>query len=146
MAVKIKSASAIAEKWSRVTPGRAAEYRTAIEETAPGDWEGPTRASEPVWAQAVQAAAAQKLFGKGVAGAGEKWKRKATELGANRYGPGVAAAGPDFAAGFAPYRAGSAGVTPPPKDPRGTLPTMSACGPSAMLCTASGSAGRRGGM
>ncbi len=119
MAVKIKSASAIAEKWSRVTPGRSTEYRSAIEETAPADWESPTKASEPVWAQAVQQAAAEGRFGRGVVGAGEKWKRKAAELGTTRYGPGVAAAGPDFAAGFAPYREVIAGVTLPPKGPKG---------------------------
>ena len=119
MAVKIKDVTRIAEKWSRVTPGRSEEYRRGVGETPAEEWESPTKAAEPVWGQAVQQAASRKAFSKGVAGAGAKWKRKAEELGSARYGTGVAAAGPDYAAGFAPYREAVAGAVLPPKGPTG---------------------------
>ncbi len=48
-----------------------------------------------------------------------KWKKKASTLGVQRYGPGVQAAGDDYKAGFAPYQAVISGVVLPERRPRG---------------------------
>jgi len=115
----IKDVSQIAEKYTRVTPGRATEYAQGVQNPR-ADWQAATAAAETNWAQGVQQAVQKKTFGQGVRKAGsEKWKRKATELGTQRYGPGVAAAGTDYAQGFAPYAAVIQGTTLPPRYPKG---------------------------
>jgi hypothetical protein len=88
---KIRSASEIAEKYARVTPGRSADYAAGIE--APKvDWKTATQGAEDAWKQGIQNAIGEGRFGKGVAKAGtEKWQRKARELGTARWGPGVSA-------------------------------------------------------
>jgi len=52
----------------------------------------------------------------------EKWSRKATVNGVRNWGPGVAEAMGDYAAGFAPYREAIAATVLPPRyarrDPR----------------------------
>ncbi len=64
-------------------------------------------------------AAAEGRFGRGVARAGTpKWQQRSLELGAARFGPGVAAAADDFARGFAPIREAIAAVQLPPRRPR----------------------------
>lgn len=116
---KIRSVEEIAEKYSRVTPARTADYAEGIR--APKkDWKSETMAAEDAWAGGVQAAVADKRFGKGVTKAGtEKWQRKASEVGAPRWGPGVAAAGADYKEGFAPYQAVISATTLPPRGPKG---------------------------
>lgn len=122
MGIAIASASEIAAKWARVTPMRAADYEAGVR--SPGrDWKTETAAAEGRYIDGVTKAAAEKRFGKGVIKAGtEKWQRKAITVGIMRFGPGVAEAGPDYEAGFAPYQAVIAGLTLPERyatgDPR----------------------------
>ncbi len=122
MAIPIASASEIAEKWTRVTPMRATDYEAGVRNPR-RDWKNETAAAEPRYKEGVTKAAQEGRFGKGVAKAGtSKWQRKAIDVGAARFGPGVAAAGPDYEAGFEPYRATIAGLTLPERyatgDPR----------------------------
>lgn len=119
MAVAIKSASEIAEKWARVTPQRTADYEQGVQN--PGkDWEAETKAAESRFAAGIQAAVADKRFGKGVAAAGtSKWKEKTLQKGVQRWGPGVQVAQEDMEAGFAPYQGVIAGLTLPQKYPKG---------------------------
>jgi len=115
---EIKSMSAIAEKWSRVTPQRTEDYKKGIESPR-RDWESETVAAKDNWKAGVDAAAAKDMFSKGVIAAGtKKWKDKALAKGPGRFAEGVYIAGPDYEKGFAPYREAIARVDLGPKFPR----------------------------
>jgi hypothetical protein len=118
----IRSIDKIARKWASVTPGRTEDYRAGVESPR-RDWETATAAAEDTYQQGVQAAIAEKRFGKGVRSAGtDKWSRMAVEKGTQRWGPGVAMAESAYNAGFAPYRDAIERTTLPPRfarrDPR----------------------------
>lgn len=119
MALKIKSAAASAKKWAEVTPARSRQWEDEIKATSTDEYAAPAIAAAPIWEQAVMEAAARDGYAKGVAENAEKWKRKALAVGTQRFGPGVRAAESDQAAGFAPYREVIAGLTLPPRGPRG---------------------------
>jgi len=118
----IRSIERIAKKWATVTPGRTEDYRAGIE--APRrDWEGATAGAESSYNAGVTQAIAEKRFGKGVHAAGTaKWQQNALEKGTQRWGPGVAMAESQFAAGYGPIRDAIERVTLPPRyarrDPR----------------------------
>ena len=115
---EIKSLSAIREKWTRVTPGRVADYTLGIKNPR-RDWETETLAAEDNWKAGVDAAQAKGLFGKGVSKAGsKKWQDKALKKGPGRFAEGVYIAGDDYEKGFAPYREAIARVDLGPKFPR----------------------------
>jgi hypothetical protein len=115
----VKPIDKIAKKWVDVTPGRAAYYEAGVK--APlKNWEENTVAQAAAYKGAVTAPNIDKLFTGGVKKAGfEKWQRKATEVGASRFGPGVQAATPDYQAGFAPYAETLATIEVPARGPRG---------------------------
>lgn len=115
----IKAVSAISEKWSRVTPQRAPDYAAGVK-SPKKSWQENTLAAEAAQAQGVQEAISEGRFGKGVAAAGNaKWQRKASTVGAQRFGPGVQAARPDYEAGFAPYAGVISSTTLPPRGSKG---------------------------
>lgn len=115
----VKPMEKIREKWTRVTPMRGDDYRDGIENPR-RDWDDAARAAEPAWTQGVTQAAQEKRYGRGVQKVGsEKWRRKALAVGVSRFGEGVRVAGPDYEAGFAPYRAVIERVTLPPRGPKG---------------------------
>ena len=115
----IRPASEIAEKWARVTPGRSADYSAGIEKPKKS-WAEAAAAAEEAYEGGVQQAISEKRYGKGVREAGdEKWKRKARELGTTRWGPGIAAAKPDYEKGFAPFRDVIERTVLPPRRPKG---------------------------
>jgi len=119
MAIKIKSATAIAKKWADVTPARARQWEDEIKATPTEDYAGAAIAAEPVYEAGVQEAITRGAYGKGIAAKADKWKRKALAVGTARFGPGVRAAESDQATGFAPYRETIAGLTLSPRGPRG---------------------------
>ena len=101
---EIKSASAIAEKWARVTPGRVEDYKLGVQNPK-RDWEEETSAAEGNWKAGVDAAQAKGLFIKGVKKAGtKKWQNKTLLKGPGRFAEGVYIAKDDYEKGFAPYR------------------------------------------
>ena len=115
---EIKSLSAIKEKWTRVTPGRAADYTLGIKNPR-RDWEEETVAAKENWKAGVDAAQAKGLFEKGVIKAGtKKWQDKALKKGPGRFSEGVYLAADDYEKGFAPYREAIARVDLGPKFPR----------------------------
>ena len=115
---EIKSASAIASKWTRVTPGRTEDYKLGIQNPK-RDWAAETKAAEGNWKAGIDAAASKGLFGKGVDKAGsKKWQEKALKKGPGRFAEGVYIAGPDYEAGFKPYRDAIERVDLGPKFPR----------------------------
>jgi len=115
---EIASIREIADKWTRVTPGRVEDYKLGI--TNPKrDWEGETVAAKANWKAGVDAAAAKDMFSKGVTRAGtKKWQDKALKKGPGRFAEGVYIAGPDYEKGFAPYRDAIERVDLGPRFPR----------------------------
>lgn len=118
----IRSIERIAKKWATVTPSRTEDYRAGIESPRK-DWETATAAAEDSYQAGVTQGIAEKRFGKGVRAAGtEKWQKNAVDKGTQRWGPGVAMAESQFAAGFGPIRDAIERVTLPPRyarrDPR----------------------------
>lgn len=116
---KIKDSKNIAEKWKRVTPARSEDYKKGVEDPIK-DWMDETIKSEDAYKEGVIKAAEAGRFGKGVKSAGtDKWKKKTLELGVDRWGPGVRAAGEDYEKGFAPYRDIIEKTTLPKRYPKG---------------------------
>lgn len=118
----IRTIDSIAKKWSEVTPMRTGDYAAGIDNPR-RSWAKATVEAEKSYEDGVAKSIARKAFGKGVSKAGdEKWHRKASGNGVQRWGPGVAEAKGDYAVGFAPYRDAIAGVKLSPRyarrDPR----------------------------
>lgn len=115
----IKDSAKIAAKWTRVTPQRTEDYDAGIRNPTK-DWKNETSAANENYKTAVTEAARKNRFKTGVEKAGtEKWQRKTLQKGLRNWGPGVSEAGPDYEAGFAPYREAIAQVTLPPRYPKG---------------------------
>lgn len=120
MAIDIPSMSDITRAWTAGAGAGATRYREGVSRSGV-DWEGPTKNAEQAWQQGVQEAAAAGRFGTGVDAAGnEKWRRRSIELGSARFASGIAAAASDYSSGFAPFRDVIAGLTLPPRGPRGS--------------------------
>ncbi len=117
--VDVKPLGTVAEKFVRITQGRSADYQQGIQGTAPQAFEGAAAAAAQTWQSGVTQAAAEGRFESGVRGSGAKWQRKAIQVGASRFGPGVAAARDDYQTGFEPYHRTLAGLTLDPRGPRG---------------------------
>jgi len=64
---EIKSASAIAAKWARVTPGRAEDYKTGVQNPK-RDWAEETTAAKANWKAGVERGGKQGPLRKGRAG------------------------------------------------------------------------------
>lgn len=118
--VSIKPVATIAQKYVTRAQAAQGDYQTGITATPPGTWETAAAAASDAFAAGVTAAVAQGRFAKGIAGKGAKWQRKASTLGPTRYGAGVAAAGPDYSAGFQKYHDVLAGLALGPRGPRGS--------------------------
>jgi len=118
----IRSVDLIATKWAEVTPMRAGDYASGIASPR-RSWCAATKAAEKSYEEGVTKSIGRKAFGSGVTKAGdEKWSRKASTRGVANWGPGVADAKGDYAAGFAPYQAAISACMLPPRyarrDPR----------------------------
>ncbi len=118
-ATRIKDTGSLAKKFVQRAQGAQKDYADGVAQ-AGGDWETNTKAAEDSFAQGVQAAIADKRFGKGVAAAGGgKYVDRATKLGAGRYPQGVAAAEGAWAQGAQPYLQALASMSLPLRGPKG---------------------------
>ena len=115
----IKPIAAIVDKYTRRAAGASQDYQTGVQSVQPTTWEANTGAAQGSWQAGVQQAAASGRFASGVVGKGAKWQRKAVNVGAARYAPGVQAAGPDYQAGFGKFHDIIAGINLDPRGPRG---------------------------
>lgn len=116
---QIKSTSASAEKWARRAGQSAQDYASGVKSPR-RSWSEATASAADAQAAGVQQAISNGSFAKGVQAAGDaKWSRKATTVGAQRFGPGVAAAKSDYEQGFAPYAQVISGVQLPPRGAKG---------------------------
>lgn len=117
---KIRETADIAAKWTTVTPARAAQYAAGVADPKE-DWAQEAAKAKGAYEEGIKASIARDAFTKGIRKAGtEKWAARATTLGAERFGPGVAAAGPAYAEGFSPYREVILRTTLPARGPVGS--------------------------
>ena len=124
MAIKVKSAAEIGNKWAEVTPGRAAYYEAGAAQAGP-EWEQNTVKAASAYKAAVSAANIDKLFAGGVKKAGgDKYQRKVKDVGAARFGQGVAAAQADYEAGMTPMLEAMSAVVLTPRQPRGSTANL----------------------
>lgn len=99
----IKDAASIAKKYAARGGAAGADYKDGVDSTQ-NDWATNTKQAATTYAAGVQAAIGNKLFEKGIDAAGtEKWKRKASGVGSQRFASGVQAAAPDYAKGISKY-------------------------------------------
>src|SRR5574340_136992 len=102
MPIQIKSTEAVAAKFAKRAQAAGPDYTEGVKSPKRDQAQAAIDAKGN-WAAAVTEAAGRDAFAKGVAAAGtEKWQRKASTIGSQRYPQGVAAAQPDFAKGVAP--------------------------------------------
>ena len=102
-----------------MTPGRAPQYKAGVESPR-RSWSESAAAADEARKAGLAAADARNAFSEGVRAAGdEKWKRRASVLGSQRYGAGVQAAEPEYRSGFSKYHSVIAGTTLGPRGPRG---------------------------
>ncbi len=119
MAVRVKSTAASAEKF--VTNGAQATpaYQEGIAGVSADDYANAATAAAPAQQAGSTAAFARKAFEKGIAAKKDKWKRNSSGKGVTNFGPGIAAARPDYEQGVGPYLDVIRGLTLPPKGPKG---------------------------
>lgn len=115
---QIKSLSAIADKFTRVTPTRVADYEAGVQNPT-RDWAGAAEAAKANYDAGVQKAVAEGRFAKGVRAAGTaRWQEGAVQKGTQRWGPGVQLAGNRYQEGYAPIHQAISSLTLPPRRPR----------------------------
>ena len=116
---KIRSLAKIAEKYGRVTPGKAAELEAGLKDPKK-IWVEEAKAAESAYEGGVTDAIARKAFGKGVDKAGQAgYVEPAIKLGVKRYRDGVTFGVPKYSKNFAPFRDVIEGTTLPPRGPVG---------------------------
>ena len=115
----IKPLDKISKKWVRVSGQSQESYREGIDSTTK-DWADATAGAETNYEAGVNAAIAQKRFGKGVRAAGTaKWKQNALAKGPARFAEGVRLAENAYRTGFEPYRQVIENTTLPDRLPKG---------------------------
>jgi hypothetical protein len=120
MAIKIKDVGTLAQKFVKRAGAAGADYAAGVMNPK-RDWNANTAAAAPVWAQAVQTAAANGRFAAGVAKAGNaKWQANASGKGAQRYPQGVGGAAAAWQSGVTPYLNALATLDLPPRGVKGT--------------------------
>jgi hypothetical protein len=115
----IRSTATIVKKWADRAGSAGQQYADGVA-SPKKDWATNAAGAQNNWEAGVQGAATKKSFSKGVSSAGTaKWQKKATTKGAQRFGPGVADAQPDYQAGFEPFANVISSTTLPPKFAKG---------------------------
>ena len=116
---KIRSTTKIAEKYGRVTPGKAPELEAGLKDPKKV-WAEEAAAAAAAWAAGVSDAVARGAFGKGVAAAGQAaYIEPALKLGVGRYAAGVRFGISKYNKNFAPFHDVIEATTLPPRGATG---------------------------
>lgn len=119
MAIRVKDAGTVARKWVQRAAAASPDYAAGVKDAA-GDWEANTIAGRENFALGVQAAISDGRYERGVREAGgAKFAARASTIGAQRFAPGVQASEGEMAKGVAPVLQAIAGMTLPPRRPKG---------------------------
>jgi len=114
----IKPLSQVGEKWTRVTPGRQADFEAGVQAPVK-DWEASAVAAESAYKEGVTTAAGEGRYGRGVREAGTaKWKSQTLAV-KGRWGEGVRISGSNYEKGFSPYHDVISRTSLPPVYPKG---------------------------
>jgi len=114
-----KNIALVVDKWKRRAAQAAPDYAAGVK-SPKADWATQTANSEENYNAGVQAAISRGAFGSGVQKAGtQKWQRKAIAIGAGRFGPGVAAAAPEYQDKMQGVLSTIESVSLPPRGPKG---------------------------
>jgi len=117
--VKVKPIDIVVKKWQARASIATDDYKYGIENPK-RPWDKAAEEAFDAWASGVQAAIADKRFVGGVRRAGlEKWKRKALNVGAPRYAPGITAAVDDYTAAMGEVLKVIEAISLPPRGPKG---------------------------
>lgn len=119
MPIDIPPIAEIAEKWERVTPGRAADYTHGVQNPR-RSWMDATLEQIDVWIEAITQAIADGRWQRGVRDAGDrKWQANTLAKGPTRWVHGIRLARGVYRDRFQPYRDEIASIDLPPRGPRG---------------------------
>jgi len=119
MAIKVKDAGTAASKFTQRAAAAAGDYQAGVQ-GAGEDWARNTAASVENYNAAVQESITRGAFARGVQKAGgAKFASRASVVGARRYPEGVREGGAAFQEGVSPYLNTIAGLTLPPRRPKG---------------------------
>jgi hypothetical protein len=119
MPISVKSISAAAAKWAARAGVAVNDYTNGVANSQ-ADQATLAANAEPQWAAAVQNAATNHTFSKGLARSGTAgWKAGVASKGAQRYAPGVNAAQPKYTSRFGPFLNVIAGLDLGQRFPRG---------------------------
>lgn len=119
MAIKVKDAAAAAAKFVQRAQAAAPDYKAGV--TGAGSlWATNAQAANDTYVQGVTTAAQAGRFKAGIVAAGaSKYENNAATKGAARYPTGVAQAGPAWQDKTSRFLQVIAGLTLPPRAPRG---------------------------
>jgi len=116
---KVPDIGRVAAKWSNNAGQATPSYIEGVQNPKE-DWKTATIAGAENYKQATTKAIAENRFTKGVQRSStEKQVQNSVQKGSQRYGEGIALAGPDYAEGMAPVLAVIAATNLPPKKPKG---------------------------
>jgi hypothetical protein len=119
MAIDVKDAATSAAKFTQRGAAAAGDYQSGVR-GAGAKWQQATGAAAENYAAGVQDAIGRGAFARGVSKAGgAKFETKASTVGARRFPEGIRDAGPAFQEGVQPYLQVIAGLTLPPRRPKG---------------------------
>ena len=120
MPIRIKDTASLAKKFAQRAQQAAPDYADGVR-AAGADWEANTKAGAQNYAAGVQDAISDGRFLKGVSDAGSsKYVTRASTLGSQRFGPGVAAAQDDWARGVQPHLDALKSMDLPPRGVTGS--------------------------
>lgn len=119
MPIKVSDAATAAKKFVQRAQAAGPDYKKGVE-NAGSEWQAATAASADTYAAGVQDGINRGAFQKGVVKAGsQRYQERASGVGAQRYPQGIAGAENDWAQGTAPYLQTIAGLSLPPRRPKG---------------------------
>lgn len=119
MAIKVKSPSTAAEKWTG-NAARAADDFASEAAAAASLWEANTKGAKDNYHKAITAAGIADRFLGGVTRAGAaKFTRKINDVAKDRFAPGIHAATADYTERVTPFLETIAALTLPKRGPRG---------------------------
>lgn len=117
--MNVKSPAQAAAKWAARAAVASGDYTDGVRNPR-RSWEQATKDGEDNYKTGVTAAIARGAFGKGVSEAGDnKWADRAINVGAQRFGPGVAASEDIYENAIAPVLSVIERVDLGPKYPKG---------------------------
>lgn len=120
MALKVKDASAAAQKFVTRAQAAGPDYSAGVAAAGP-EWAAKTKAAADTYAAGVQQAIAQNRFAAGVTQTSQnKFQTRAAGVGAQRYPQGVAGSKDAWQTNVTPFLNTIAGLNLPPRQPKGS--------------------------